>query len=670
MIATLFYVAVGALAAGAVLSLAGPGHPCEASPDPGPRTAVGAAGRSGLAVQAGLSLQAGGAVVLAGAGFAVLAGAHPVGAAFTSRFTPCFGVDGLSGLFLATLGIVAAPVLGYSARYLGDSRPDRVVAALTGAFVLAMASLLCARDPITFLGSWELMTLLPAAIILIYRGADRESRATVFAYLAITHLGGAGTWVAILLLAKAGAIGSSGVIASGSGLQVAVALAALVGMGTKAGVVPLHSWLPRAHPIAPAPVSALMSGVMIKLAIYAMIRVFVDWLGVLPTWFGVLVLAVGAVSALGGVTYALFQHELKRLLALHSIENIGIIVLGLGACLVLRARGDYLWAGFALAAALLHTVNHAVFKSLLFLGAGSIERAAGSLQLDRLGGLLRRMPWTGAAFFVGAVSIAGLPPLNGFASEWLTLQALLHTAMVANAGSVYGVLALAALGATAALAVFCFVKVVGLVLLGPPRREAVAAAIEVAPVMRYAVIALAGVCVVLGVAPGLLVGRLVTLAPWPMAATTGAGLDPPGTGSLPTVGIALLIAGGTAILFWLRGSTRPAPAPTWVCGQEIGPRLNWTGTGFTKPLQLVLRPVLRPRREVQVHVEGGVTLDVSYQGEVPNLIDERIYAPVTRWSLAAAAHARRLQSGSLGTYTAYLIGLVIVVLTAGRSGWI
>ena len=190
--------------------------------------------------------------------------------------------------------------------------------------------------------------------------------------------------------------------------------------------MPLHVWLPRAHPIAPAPVSALMSGVMIKVAIYGLVRVLVDWVGVLPVWFGVLVLGLGALSAVGGVVYALFQHDLKRLLALHSIENIGIIVLGLGACLVLRARGAETWAAFALAAALLHTLNHAIFKALLFLGAGAFERAVGSLELDRLGGLLRRMPWTGGAFLVGAMAIAGLPPLNGFASEWLTLQALLH----------------------------------------------------------------------------------------------------------------------------------------------------------------------------------------------------------------------------------------------------
>ena len=214
-----------------------------------------------------------------------------------------------------------------------------------------------------------------------------------------------------------------------------------------------------------------MSGVMIKVAIYGLVRVLVDWLGVLPLWFGVLVLALGALSAVGGVVYALFQHDLKRLLAFHSIENVGIIVLGLGACLLLRARGADTWAALALAAALLHTLNHAVFKSLLFLGAGAFERAVGSLELDRLGGLLRRMPWTGGAFLVGSLAIAGVPPFNGFASEWLTLQALVHVPAYGGLGDgLAGALALAALAATAALAVFCFVKVVGLVLLGPPRR--------------------------------------------------------------------------------------------------------------------------------------------------------------------------------------------------------
>jgi hydrogenase-4 component B len=614
-----------------------------------------------------IGLQAAGAVVVAIAGFWALAAGDVLGAAFTSSLDPRFGVDGLSGMFLGTLGLIAAPALVFSVRYLEPTVRGRTVGGLTAAFVLSLAAVLCARDPLTFLSAWELMTLLPAVVILVARGSDRYARRTVFTYVAITHLGGAGTWVAILLLAKAGAIGNPSAIGSGSGLQAAVALAALVGMGTKAGVMPLHVWLPRAHPIAPAPVSALMSGVMIKVAIYALVRVLVEWLGVLPLWLGVLVLGLGALSAVGGVTYALFQDDLKRLLALHSIENVGIIVLGIGACLILRARGADVWAAFALGAALLHTINHAVFKALLFLGAGAFEKAAGSLELDRLGGLLRRLPWTGAAFLVGAMAIAGLPPLNGFASEWLTLQALLHVPAYGNVGTgVAGAIALGALAATAALAALCFVKVVGLVLLGPPRREIVIE--SEATSMRAAVVFLALVCVVLGVAPGLLFGSLVGLAPWSAAAPTHIGLYLPGTGSLRTAGIAVVLVAVTAMLVLLRGRRCAAHAPTWACGQLVEPSLGWTSAGFTKPLRLMLEAVLRPEREITVRTAAGVVREVEYTGHVPQLIDERVYRPLLRLSLLAAGQARRLQSGSLGVYVGYLIALVVVLLAAARLG--
>jgi hydrogenase-4 component B len=488
----------------------------------------------------GVLLQVAGAGGVGAAGFWILAVGSTVGSGFTSALRPSLGVDALSGLFLGALGVVASPALLFSIRYLPPHRRSRLVSGMTAGFLLALVLVLTARDPVTFLTGWELMTLLPAGVILVARGGDERARRSVFTYLAVTHVGGVGTWVAILLLARHGAIGGGTALGSGSALQIGVALAALVGMGTKAGVMPLHVWLPRAHPIAPAPVSALMSGVMIKVAVYALVRVLVDWVGVLPVWFGVLVLGVGALSAVGGVTYALFQHELKRLLALHSIENIGIIVLGLGACLILRSRGADAWAAVALGAALLHTVNHAVFKALLFLGAGAFERVTGTLELDRLGGLLRRMPWTGGAFLVGAMAIAGVPPLNGFASEWVTLQALLRLTVYGRVGDgVAGAVALALLAATAALALLCFVKVVGLVLLGSRRGPQPVA--EAPPSMAGAVVFLAAGCVALGAAPGLLFGRLVRLAPWGATAPAGTGLHLPGGGSLPTVGVAVML---------------------------------------------------------------------------------------------------------------------------------
>jgi hydrogenase-4 component B len=629
----------------------------------------GALGVSRRTFSAGLWLQAAGAAGVSVAGFWAFGSRAALGAAFSSSFAPRLGVDGLSGLFLGILGLIAAPALVFSVRYLRPDLRGRAVGVLTGLFVLALALLLCARDPLTFLTGWESMTLIPAAVILVSRGADRRTRKAVFTYLAVTHLGGAGTWVAILLLAHAGAIGGHVTLASGSGLQTAIALSALLGMGTKAGVMPLHVWLPRAHPIAPAPVSALMSGVMIKVAIYGLVRVLVEWDGVLPVWFGVLILGVGAVSALGGVVYALFEHDLKRLLALHSIENIGIIVLGIGACILLRARGADAWAAFALAAALLHCVNHAIFKALLFLGAGAFERAVGSLEIDRLGGLLRRMPWAGTAFLIGAMAIAGLPPLNGFASEWLTLQALIHVPRYGHVGDgVAGALALAALAATTALAVFCFVKVVGLVLLGPPRTPAAAAAEEPPLPVRAALVFLALACVALGVAPGVLFGPLVGLAPWSPGVAAKFGLHLPGTGSLPTVGIAVALAGLTFAFTVLRGNRRAAPAPTWASGQLVEPALSWTSAGFTKSLRLVLEFVLRPEREISSKTVGGVLQEVVYSGRVPHLIEERVYRPVERFGLRAAVHARRLQSGSIGAYVAYLIGLVVVLLLAVRIG--
>jgi len=617
---------------------------------------------------ASLALQALGAALLGIAGAAVLFDAAPLGAGFRDGLEPALGIDGLSGLFLATVAIVAAPSLLYARAYLAGAAGERGLIALGGVFVLSLCGVVCARDPSLFLACWELMTLAPAAAILVRR-SDGAVRHVVFVYLAVTHLGGAGVWIAVLALAHYGALADPGALAAqGPAAQALVLVAALVGFGTKAGLMPLHSWLPRAHPVAPSHVSALMSGVMIKVALYGLVRVLFEWAAPAPLWIGLVVLAIGLLSALGGVLYALFQHDLKRLLAFHSIENVGIVALGLGASILFASQGDASWAAIAFAAALLHVLNHAVFKALLFLAAGAFERAVGALDLDHLGGLLRRMPWTGGVFLVGSLAIAGVPPLNGFASEWLTLQALVHVAFGPLGLGIAGALAAAGLAATAALALLCFVKAAGLVLLGSPRRPEVAAATEAPPGMRFGPLFLAACCVALGAAPGLLVPSLVELAPQGRSLPAEPGLAIPGTGSLPSPWLLAGVLALTALAWRLRGSRRAAPVPAWTCGQRIEPVLGWTSAGFTKPLRLVLEGVLRPRRELATVREGGTVRSVAYSGEVPHLFDAMLYRPARRGALAGARVARRIQSGSVRAYAAYLLVLLLAMLLLVRVG--
>lgn len=620
-------------------------------------------------IAAALSLQALGIVLLGAAGAAVLFGAAPLGAGFRDGLEPALGVDGLSGFFLATIALVALAALLYARDYLDAAPRARALVVLGGLFLASLCCVVTARDPSLFLAGWELMTLAPAAAILVRR-SEAPVRHAVFVYLAVTHLGGAGVWIAVLALAHYGALSDPGALAAhGAGPEAAVLVAALIGFGTKAGLMPLHPWLPRAHPVAPSQISALMSGVMIKVAVYGLVRVLFEWAAPAPLWVGLVVLAAGLLSALGGILYALVQHDLKRLLAFSSIENVGIVALGLGASILFASEGEATWAALAFAAALLHVLNHAVFKALLFLAAGAFERAVGALDLDRLGGLLRRMPWTGGAFLVGSMAIAGVPPLNGFASEWLTLQALVHVALGPALGlGIAGALATAGLAVTAALALFCFVKAVGLVLLGSPRRPEVAAAVDAPVAMRGAVVLLATCCVALGAVPGLLVPSLMGLAPHSREIATEPSLAVPGTGTLPSPWLLVGLLALTALLWRLRGSRRSAPVPAWVCGQRVEPALAWTSAGFTKPLRLVLESVLRPRREIETVRAGGVVQAVSYRGEVPHLFDTALYGPLQRRALGAARLARRIQSGSVRAYAAYLLGLLLVVLALVRIG--
>lgn len=630
------------------------------------------AGRRPL-LSAGLLLQAAGLAAVGVAGAVALLAGRSAGSGFSSALEPAVGVDPLSGLFLLMIALVGAPAAVYATGYLARSSHPRSLGALTGLFPLALIGVVTARDATVFLGCWELMTLIPAAAILIASGGGPDrgeaARRAVFEYLAITHIGGAGVWIAVLVLADRGALGDpAGLAGAGTGIQALVAVAGLIGFGTKAGLVPLHSWLPRVHPLAPSNISAVMSGVMVKVALYGIVRLLFEWLGGPALWVGLAVVALGALSALAGILYALFQRDLKRLLAFSTIENVGIATLALGAAAVFTARGEEAWAALALAAALLHCLSHAVVKALLFLGAGSMERAGAGRDLDRMGGLLRRMPRTGAAVLVGVLAIAGLPALSGFASEWTTLQSLLGLGRQDALGpALAGGLGAAVLATTVGLGAICFVKVAGLSLLGAPRVPGAAAADEVPAAMWAPVAALAVACLALGLAPGLLLPSLAALAPGGAGFPRDAGIAAPGT-SLPTLGIGLALAAAVGALLWARGGRRAAPAPVWACGQAIEAPLAWTSAGFTKPVRLTMQEMLRASSEVDAVTEGGVLREVRHRSSVPHLFDTVLYAPVVRAALAGAAGARRLQSGSLRLYLGYLVGLVVLLLALARAG--
>jgi hydrogenase-4 component B len=420
-----------------------------------------------------------------------------------------------------------------------------------------------------------------------------------------------------------------------------------------------------------------MSGVLIKTGIYGMMRFAAFGLGAPRLSWGVAILAIGGVSSLLGVLYALMQHDIKRLLAYHSIENIGIILLGLGAGVMALASGRGDLAAIGVAAALYHVLNHAVFKSLLFLGAGSVVVATGSRQIEEYGGLLRRMPWTGLSFLVGAIAISALPPLNGFASEWLTFQGFVYgfRATPLPIASPLFPVAGALLALTSALAAACFVKAFGITFLALPRSDKAIAAREAPAVMIVPQVLLAALCVVLGLAPGAVVAVLArVMAALPgiephSAMVAGALAVAPAADTLDRLAplsLGLALAGGLA-LTWLLGLRSRAPVrrvPTWGCGGVLDARTEYTATAFSKPLMMIFRAIYRPTRTVDALAGESpyFTREVRYHAEIEPTFERYMYGPLVRTVLGVAERLRVLQAGSLHAYLAYVIALVLILV--------
>jgi hydrogenase-4 component B len=574
------------------------------------------------------------------------------------------GVTWLASPFLAIVALLATAVA-----FWGISRGRPADAALVAAFALSMVLVLIAQSVALFFLAWEAMSLTSVFLVAAHH-ERRGVRRAAFTYLMVAQTGALCVLASLTLLAVHAGDSSFQSIQQHAaklspGLRDVAFTLALIGFGSKAGALPLHFWLPRAHPVAPANASALLSGAMLKVAIYGLFLVAFQLAAPGTTSWGVAVIIVGTVSAVVGVLYALVDHDLKRLLAYHSIENIGIILIGMGVALVARSEGNLVLAGLAMTAALFHSINHGLFKALLFLGAGAVADIAGTVDLERLGGLSSRLVWTAPLFLIGCAAITGLPPFNGFASEWLTFQALVH-GISTSARIVDLVLlgSLAGLALTGGLAAACFVKVYGIAFLGSTRHP------DPRPIVRerfdasaFSLALLAGMCILLGIAPMLAVSPLSAIA----AAVLGAApLLPPTLPILPASLVVLPLAGGAFALV-LGASRKIRSVPTWTCGSPVTAAAQYTATAFTKPLRTIFGFILKPER--QLRVDGGqprwFPTRILYRTQSRYLVDEvaRRFAAST---LRFARHSRAVQSGSLRLYIAYAVVAVVVAVMVAR----
>ncbi len=621
-----------------------------------------------------------------GAAAAALGLAGVVGHAWSIHLTwamPLGGLelamDPLAGFFLALVGLAAVPVSVYAVGYAGGDRGGSLA---YNAFVAAMCVVPLAANVLTFLVAWELMSL--ASYVLVLQGArqSRESVAAAWVYAVMTHAGLACLLAGMLLLTGwTGSVHfadwSAALPALGANAPSLAFVLLGLGFAAKAGVIPLHVWLPLAHPAAPSHVSALMSGVMIKLGVYGLLRVGLDWLGAGPAWWGVAVMLAGTVSAVVGVLYALVEHDLKRLLAFHSIENIGIILIGIGSGMLFRTAGFDALALLSLAAALYHVVNHAAFKALLFLGAGAVVHATGTRDIEEMGGLIKRMPWTAACFLVGSAAIAALPPLNGFVSEWLTFQALLQNLKIPRPelNLVFAV-AIAGLALTSGLAMACFVKAFGITFLALPRGEAAARAHEAPPTMRWGMVIFAAACVALGLMPTLMVPALAGIAgsvmdtPTPPPVADWLTLTVSGEfASLSTLTVAAALVGGMLLplaALALLGAGRRRPYETWGCGRLLQtPRMEYTATGFAYPFKRIFDFFYRPVKQldIEVHPESRFFVQkIEYENPTRSIFEDWLYRPLLDALHHGARWARALQSGSANLYLMYILAALLAML--------
>ena len=584
-------------------------------------------------------------------------------------------IDALSAFFLLLLGAVAAGVSLFACGYLraGEDTSPGLQCLYYHLFLASMALVLIADDAYFFMVAWETMAL--ASYFLVTSDHRHEEvRRAGYLYLLMAHVGA----ISILLCFGALQAGTGDYtfhnmreLQPGAEVATAAFLLALVGFGVKAGLVPLHAWLPEAHPAAPSPVSALMSAVMLKMAVYGILRVSLDLIAFPLWWWGVVALVLGLVSALGGIVFAAVQTDMKRLLAYSSIENIGLVFAGFGLTLIFRGFGMGTLAALALTATLYHCLNHAFFKSLLFLCTGSVLHATSERSLGKLGGLIHRMPWVAWCALVGSVAIAGLPPLNGFVSEWLLLQAFLLTPGLPQGYlNMLVPVAAAVVALTAALSGYVMVKFYGVVFLGQPREARLAEAHDAGAWERTGLVWLAAMCIVLGLFPTAVIGLLDPVT----RALTGHGMAGMAQGWLFLAPLQPERASYSALLFfavtgllvaltWLAVRAfyhgRVRRAPPWDCGFPLQTaRMQDSAEGFGQPVRHVFEPFFR--------VEQSAPSPADARPSYAEVHDDRVwhwlYLPLARAVEHLTGLVTFLQRGRISVYLSYSFATLLVLL--------
>ncbi|MCE5285320.1 MAG: hydrogenase 4 subunit B [Pelosinus sp.] len=593
-----------------------------------------------------------------------------------------FRIDALSAFFLLIICMLAVAVSIYSIGYVTEYYHKKNIGLLGGGlnlFLLSMVLVVTVDNGFAFLIAWELMSLV-SFFLVMYEHERPGVRRAGYVYVVMTHIGTVFITLSFLaLFLFTGSFSFTDFQAMSAQfpnwLKNLIFIMALIGFGTKAGIVPLHVWLPRAHPAAPSHISALMSAVMIKTAAYGLLRVSFDFLGGGPVWWGAIVLAAGALSAFIGILFGLAENDIKRFLAYSSAENMGIIFMGIGACLVFNASQQSLLAALALTAALYHILNHAMFKGTLFMGAGAVLFATHTRNINELGGLIKRMPYTAVLFLIGGLALSALPPFNGFISEWATFQSLLHLSFdIPNPWwKISGGLAAAALGITGAFAAGGIIKHFGTAFLAMPRSEHARGASEVPASMRAGMAILALFSLVLGVWPGFVLAITKNInekmfhthlsgdAIWyvPFAGQKTETLFP-GIVLLTLLGILML--GALLLRFWA-GKGKVHIDETWNCGTSLESSMQYTGTAYSHPVLRIMQRLTGTHKKVKVYQQYAYyPRKIGYHLYNDHSIEDAAYKPVVAFTVKVSQVIRMIQNGNLQSYLAYMVITLIMAL--------